>query len=86
MSSLSKNVRKRRVRLKILAAQDGRCFYCTAKLSNTKSTTDHVIPISKGGTNEQSNMVVACKPCNNAKGDRTGAEFLSYLQADFCRP
>lgn len=32
------------------------------------ATVDHVIPISRGGTDLPSNLVVACRPCNLRKG------------------
>jgi len=32
---------------------------------------DHLLPHSKGGTNELGNIVVACAPCNNARCDST---------------
>jgi hypothetical protein len=32
---------------------------------------DHVFPKSQGGTNELSNLVLACEDCNMAKGART---------------
>ncbi len=33
-------------------------------------TRDHLVPISRGGTNEWSNVVTACSPCNTRKGNR----------------
>lgn len=59
-------------RLKILHRDDFTCYYCKREAT----TVDHVIPISKGGTNEESNLVAACKTCNSAKRDR-GVSFLS---------
>ena len=38
-------------------------------------TVDHVIPISKGGTDEDFNLVAACQKCNYSKNNRTGVFF-----------
>jgi 5-methylcytosine-specific restriction endonuclease McrA len=47
------------------------CQYC----GNTKNLTiDHVIPRAKGGLNIWENVVIACEPCNNRKGNRTPHE------------
>jgi 5-methylcytosine-specific restriction endonuclease McrA len=35
------------------------------------ATLDHVVPRSKGGTDDESNLVVACYPCNQRKGDES---------------
>lgn len=35
---------------------------------------DHVMPKSRGGEKEWTNIVACCKGCNNKKGDRTPAE------------
>ncbi len=51
----------------ITARQRGRCFYCNMK---TKLTLDHVIPLSKDGSNTAENIVFACLHCNTAKGSR----------------
>jgi 5-methylcytosine-specific restriction endonuclease McrA len=35
---------------------------------------DHVIPRSRGGATDWSNIVTSCVPCNLKKGDRTPRE------------
>lgn len=43
------------------------CTYCGA--SERYLTVDHVIPLSKGGTDTRDNKVPACKPCNGEKAN-----------------
>lgn len=45
------------------------CHYCNDPLRYIDATFDHVVPLSKGGTNAQHNLVLACQSCNKAKGD-----------------
>ncbi|WP_413468069.1 HNH endonuclease [Glutamicibacter sp. JL.03c] len=40
------------------------------KLTPNGAWVDHVIPYSKGGTHEQSNLIVCCRTCNISKGNR----------------
>ena len=40
------------------------CVYCG---STENLTTDHIIPISKGGTQDSKNLINACGSCNSAK-------------------
>lgn len=58
--------RKRTTRRSKHRAKGEFCFYCG---TTEYLTTDHVIPISRGGTNNQSNLVRACNDCNSDKGD-----------------
>lgn len=50
------------------------CQYCSNRFATPELTLDHVIPKSRGGSNEWENIVACCKPCNHRKGDRTPAE------------
>jgi hypothetical protein len=45
----------------------GTCQYCLEKIPFHTATKDHSLPKSKGGTNDDFNLVLACKPCNNEK-------------------
>jgi hypothetical protein len=52
------------------------CHYCGAVLAPDNFEIDHVVPRSRGGGTFNSNLVVACSPCNMAKHDRTPEEWL----------
>jgi len=59
-------------RKNILKRDGFRCQYCGHKATNL--TIDHVIPKSRGGTDNWENLVAACHKCNNRKGNRTPEE------------
>lgn len=46
-----------------------RCLYCEEAGDADFLSLDHLIPMSKGGASGIHNIVTACRPCNNAKGD-----------------
>ena len=56
------------------------CAYCGRGVSKTPpcegllATVDHILPISRGGPSSWTNLVSACKECNNRKADRTPLE------------
>lgn len=45
------------------------CQYCGDQLNVSQCTIDHVVPVSKGGKTTWHNVVTACYPCNNSKGN-----------------
>lgn len=54
----------------ILGRRDGfRCANCDNAGSDLQ--IDHIIPVSKGGTNEIENLQLLCRKCNIVKGART---------------
>ncbi len=50
------------------------CQYCGQKFQKNHLTLDHVVPVVQGGGRSWSNMVTACKTCNQKKGGRTPAQ------------
>jgi 5-methylcytosine-specific restriction enzyme A len=51
------------------------CYYCQKKLRKDEVTMDHLLPLVRGGLTSKSNVVMACKPCNNAKKDQLSWDF-----------
>ena len=75
-----------------LKKHGGTCFYCkkaAAAETSVNFTLDHVQAKAVGGGDDLGNLVVACKPCNSAKGQgavetfnpRATREWLTALQA-----
>ena len=62
MSKVSKKVRE-----EIYYRDWNACLKC---FSEVNITIDHIIPLSKGGTNHKENLQTLCKPCNEEKADR----------------
>ena len=47
------------------------CLYCGQSFNYKDLSRDHVLPLSHGGHDVWTNVVTACKRCNNSKGGRT---------------
>lgn len=45
----------------------GVCHYCKKQVKPALLTMDHVIPLARGGTSTQGNLVPSCRECNQAK-------------------
>ncbi|GLW34082.1 HNH endonuclease [Actinoplanes regularis] len=66
-----------------LAARDGQqCFYCKSGFVDlADATIDHLIPKSILPGWRQYNLVLACRPCNNAKADTLPQVFIPRAEA-----
>lgn len=51
---------------------DNRCACCGKK---DKLTADHVVPVSRGGSSDISNIQPLCKSCNSSKGNRHSTDY-----------
>ena len=57
------------LRFKVFKRDGFRCIYCgrTVKEHGTTLQVDHIIPRSKGGSNDFGNLITACFECNQGK-------------------
>ncbi|NEO78061.1 RNA-guided endonuclease IscB [Moorena sp. SIO4G3] len=66
------------VREYLLEKWNRKCAYC--ETTNTQLEIEHIKPKSKGGSNRVSNLTLACRKCNQAKGNKEIEQFLSKKQ------
>lgn len=65
----------------LLSKQQGFvCIYCSSDISESP-TTDHLIPLSRGGKHGIDNIKIACQSCNSSKNDKTLVEWLDLVRA-----
>lgn len=64
----------------IYAKGNGRCAICGRPIDFNSMTVDHKIPLSKGGTNELSNLQPACPTCNFLKNGLTMDELEEKMR------
>ncbi|MEX1254101.1 MAG: HNH endonuclease [Dehalococcoidia bacterium] len=52
-----------RLRAHIIERDGGVCNYC----GGGATTADHVVAVAHGGTDDESNLVACCEPCNERR-------------------
>lgn len=77
---------RRHMRWLLFGIQDGRCFYCTEPMSlsfsardniwGNAATLEHLRRRADGGRGGM-NMVLACRDCNQRRGERGWEEYRS---------
>lgn len=55
------------------------CAYCEQAVEGLPDP-EHVLPMSRGGRNDRSNLLASCRACNTDKGDLTLSEWATDRQ------
>ena len=85
---MSKSSISFKTRLFIANKYNYQCGYCGERLlftdrkslkENLHITFDHIIPISKKGSNHRDNLILSCRSCNSKKGTKHLEEFREYI-------
>jgi 5-methylcytosine-specific restriction endonuclease McrA len=73
--------------VKTLKKRDGdKCLWCQRKLSWRTATLDHLICRTHGGSDWPGNLALACRRCNNKRGQMTIEEWLKEMPRLRIRP
>lgn len=67
------------IRQSLFESQNGLCFYTNTILDITTAHIDHKVPISRGGTNDYSNLVLCTPEANLLKHNKTAEEFSVWI-------
>lgn len=73
-------------RINVMTRDGFRCQYCGRKLPMSKLNYDHVIPRAQGGKTVWENIVTACYPCNERKGNMSPVQARMRLRRKPVKP
>lgn len=60
----------KKTRFEVFKRDSFTCQYCGKSAPDVILQVDHIMPISKGGDNDITNLITSCVPCNQGKKDR----------------
>jgi 5-methylcytosine-specific restriction endonuclease McrA len=77
-----RRVRRQVTNTFLFARDDYRCQFCNRTQAELRYreclTRDHLVPLSRGGSNDWGNVLTACSTCNTRKGNRLPDEVGMY--------
>lgn len=68
----------KKISKQILKRDNYTCNYCNQVGGILE--IDHIMPITKGGTNDFHNLITSCRKCNRQKKDKTVQEFYKWRE------
>lgn len=81
-AKLAETTNDQSTELDVISAWGNFCYLCETKVADSGVpireiyNTEHVIPISRGGTHTIDNLRPSCSKCNKSKGSKTLNEYL----------
>ena len=69
MASKKRKSLSKKIRFEVFKRDGFRCAYCGQSPPSVVLEVDHIEPVSKGGTDDLSNLITSCFDCNRGKTD-----------------
>lgn len=66
----------RPVQFRVMKRENQICSVCGSNVQDADAHFDHIIPYSKGGSSDESNVRLLCDVCNQKRSDRFEHEYL----------
>lgn len=81
IKSINRVFFSREEKIEALSKSKYRCSHCGKSLTKENCTVDHVVSLSRGGSNDSVNLVALCEVCNKNKGSKivVPEEYYRYL-------
>lgn len=71
----------KKLRNQVIEQQGIVCHYCGIKTNTYTRQLDHIVAVTKGGSNIPNNLLVSCRTCNRRKGNKDYAVYLRWQHA-----
>jgi hypothetical protein len=78
--SVKERARHKRIREYVINRDGSICCYCDMPLAADQVTLEHIIPDSKRGTFNSTNLTIACYECNNRRGNKPFFEYCKQFE------
>ena len=69
--------RQKRIKQYVINRDGSLCCYCDQVLIDETITLEHIVPDSKHGTFNTTNLTISCRGCNNKRGNKP---FFDYCK------
>lgn len=70
-------------RIDVYSKNKGCCSICGEFVRPDEFTIDHIVPLSKGGSNDISNLQCCCRRCNELKANMQKDDFFRTMRKVF---
>jgi hypothetical protein len=76
---MNKQQKRQKIKARVIIRDGLQCCYCNIPLTINSLTMEHIVPDSKRGTYNTTNLTIACQFCNNSRGNKPFFEYIKQF-------